>query len=358
MPALIAGVVAGASAGGGEPVAGGAEPREGAQAATERLPLERAVGQLLVSSFPGTSVPEYIRRRLRRGQTAGVILFGANVPTRAACRRLARALQRAARGGALVATDQEGGEIRTLRFAGPAAGQPQQGGPAAVERLAHTTGHELLEAGVNVDLAPVADVSAGPAMALASRAYPGDARAVAARVAAAVRGLRSGGVAATAKHFLGLGGAPANTDDASTTVALRAARDLPPFRAAIAAGVPLVMLSHALYPALDRTRIASQSRAIVTGLLRTQLGFTGVAVTDSIEAQAVLDRSGVATAAERSIAAGADLILMTGSGSWNAVYPRLLARARHDRSFRSRVHQAAARVLELKRSLGLRGPAR
>jgi beta-N-acetylhexosaminidase len=117
-----------------------------------------------------------------------------------------------------------------------------------------------------------------------------------------------------------------------------------------------VMLSHALYPALDADRIASQSSRVVTDLLREQLGFKGVVVTDSLEAQAVLDRSGVAVAAERSIRAGADLILMTGSASWNDVFPRLLGRARSDRSFRQRVRESAARVLALKRRLGLSLP--
>jgi beta-N-acetylhexosaminidase len=111
------------------------------------------------------------------------------------------------------------------------------------------------------------------------------------------------------------------------------------------------MLSHAAYPALDQHRIASQSRPIVTGLLRRKLGFDGAIVTDSLEAAAVLARSDIAVAAERSIRAGADLILMTGSASWNVVYPRLLRTARRDSAFRERVRGAAARVLALKRSL-------
>jgi beta-N-acetylhexosaminidase len=146
-----------------------------------------------------------------------------------------------------------------------------------------------------------------------------------------------------------------NTDDASTDVRGGLGSDLVPFRKAIAAGVPLVMLSHARYPALDRERIASQSPAIVTELLREELGFEGLIVTDSIEAQAVLDRSGVGRAAERSIRAGADLILMTGSASWNQVHPWLLRRARAFRPFRERIRRSAARVLWLKEQLGLLG---
>ena len=203
---------------------------------------------------------------------------------------------------------------------------------------------------MNVNLAPVADVPrAGSVMS--TRSYSGDERGIAARTRASVRGLRDAGVAATAKHFPGLGGATVNTDDGPATVRTPLDRDLVPFRAAIDEAVPLVMLSHASYSELNPQRIASQSRAIVTGLLRRRLGFDGVIVTDSLEAAAVLARSGVADAAERSIRAGADLILMTGSASWNDVFPRLLAVARRDSAFRKRIRESAARVLALKRAL-------
>jgi beta-N-acetylhexosaminidase len=192
---------------------------------------------------------------------------------------------------------------------------------------------------------------------LAGRIYPGPPEQVAALTTAALRAHARAGVAATVKHFPGLGRATVNTDDGSATIdATRAeleADDLEPFRAAVAADAPLVMTGHALYPAFDADDIASQSHTLLTDVLRDQLGFRGVAITDSIEAQAVLDRSGVATAAVRSIAAGADIVLMTGSGSWNLVYPRLLRTARRSPTFRERVRESAARVLALKRRLGL-----
>jgi beta-N-acetylhexosaminidase len=127
--------------------------------------------------------------------------------------------------------------------------------------------------------------------------------------------------------------------------------ELAPFRAAIAARVPIVMVAHALYPAYDAQRIASQSPAILQTLLRGELGFEGVVITDSMEARAVLARSSVQEAAERSIRAGADIVLLTGSRSYTAVYKRLLARARSDETFRTRVAQAYARVRALKARL-------
>jgi beta-N-acetylhexosaminidase len=326
------------------------------------LPLEQQVGQLLMMSFDEPEAPAYIRRRLRRGEGAGVILFGPNVTDDAGLRRLTRSIQRAAGGGALIATDQEGGEIRNVPFAGP--DEPQSAvttadsGAATAEEAARG----LSEAGINVNLAPVADVApASGGGALGGRLYPGSGEHVGELVAAAVHAHDRHGVAATVKHYPGLGRADVNTDDGSETiVATRAemeSSDLEPFRAAVAADAPLVMASHALYPSFDPERIASQSEVLLDTVLRTRLGFEGVVVTDSLEAQAVLDRSDVATAAVRSIEAGADLLLMTGSGSWNLVYPRLLGRARRSATFRARVAESARRVQALRRRLGLRAPA-
>ena len=348
------GVGAGADGGGGDGTAQATTPRErvlaAARRAVDRLTLRQRVGQVTISSFPGTARPEYIRRRLRARETAGVILFGSNGGDRAQWRRLTRSIMEAGHGRALVMVDQEGGEIRSVDHVGPSAGQPFQGGPRAVRRAARSTGRGLRATGINVNLAPVADVPrAGSVMQ--SRSFSGDERGIAARTRASVRGLRDARVAATAKHFPGLGGATTNTDDAPATVNTPTGRDLVPFRAAIDERVPLVMLSHASYPALDPSRIASQSRRIVTGILRRRLGFEGVIVTDSLEAQAVLARSGIAEAAERSIRAGADLILMTGSASWNEVFPRLLSEARRDPAFRARIRESAARVLALRRTL-------
>jgi beta-N-acetylhexosaminidase len=370
--ALVVGIAVGAGAGGDGPGedGGGAAPgrgepgtkaagereaerRRAAVRAVDRLSLGRQVGQLLISSFDGASAPEYLRRRLRAGETAGVILFGRNGGDAAHWRALTRSLQEAAAGQALIMVDQEGGDIRTVAHAGPAAGQASQGDPAAVRTAARDAARQLRAAGVNVNLAPVADVTAqgGAASVMASRAFSGGPDEVAAATRASIRGMREGGIGATAKHFPGLGGSAVNTDDAPATVPGDLAGDLVPFEAAVDADVPLVMVSHALYPGLDPSAIASQSQAITTGLLREELGFQGAIVTDSMEAQAVLAVSGIADAAERSVRAGADLLLMTGSASWNEIHPRLLDAARRDPAFRERVRESAARVLALKREL-------
>ncbi len=323
------------------------------RAPVDRLSLEQQVGQTLVLAFAGRAEPAYVARILRARRAAGVILTGENVASGGQLRALTGDLERTAGGRALIGVDQEGGPVRTLPFAAAASGQALQSGVPAAGAAARAAGRDLRHFGLNLDFAPVADVASAPGSAMGARVFPGSARAVAASVRAAVAGYAAAGVAATAKHFPGLGAATADTDASPATVDGDAAtirgRDLPPFRAAIAAGVPLVMASHALYPALDPGRIASQSPAILDRLLRDGLGFRGVVITDSIEAAAVRRRSSVALAAVRSVEAGADLILMTGPGSYRLIYPALLARARRSAALRARIRRSAARVLELER---------
>lgn len=329
-----------------------------AEPAPSSLTLEQQVGQLVVLSFSGRTVPAYVREALRERRAAGVILFGGNIVSPAQLRRLTADL----RNGSwrpIVAVDQEGGVVRRVPWAGPERSARQQHAAGTVQADAAGAARELRALGITVTFAPVADVPSVPRAALAPRAFSRDLVTVSAAVRKAIRGWRSGGVAATAKHFPGIGAAPANTDDAVVTIRRSRAAldrvDLPPFRAAIAEGVPLVMVGHARYPALDRARVASQSRPIVEGLLRGELGFRGVVVTDSIEAQASLSTGSITTASERAVRAGVDLVLLTGRGSYRPVYEHLLAVAHRDPAFRARVRESAARVLALK-ARGARAP--
>jgi beta-N-acetylhexosaminidase len=330
------------------------------RAPARKLSLQRQVGQLVVMRFNGAGPPAYVPRALRAGRATGVILFADNVESRRSLRRLVAKLQRGARGGALVATDQEGGDIRNLPWAAPAESQSAASSPARARADARAAARDLRRAGVNVNLAPVADVAAGAGSVMEGRAFPGGAREVAAATRAAVEGYRGTRVAATVKHFPGLGAASENTDDEPVSLTRTPQQllgeDLPPFRAAIAARVPLVMASHAVYPSLDPDAIASQSRYVLQRLLRQRLGFRGVVVTDSLEAKAVTARAGPARSAVRSVRAGADLVLTTGAGSHLRVLRALVAEAQRSPAFRKRVEESAARVLALKQQLGLRAP--
>lgn len=356
--ALVAGIAVGAGGGKQSPAPlAASEPPAQAVAKAQTLPLERQVGEVLVISFAGTTAPGYVQRALRHGRAGGVILFRGNVPDAATAERLTRRIQHAAGGGALIAIDQEGGSIRIFPWAAPNASQGATPVLPAARAQARAAARDLAAAGVNVNLAPVADVG-GPASVMRGRAFPGGTADVSALVSAAVRGYRGTHVASTLKHFPGLGAAATNTDDEPVTISsARAAistRDLPPFKAGIAAGAPLVMASHALFPAFDRRNIASQSKAILSTLLREKLGFKGAVITDSMEAQAVLTRSSIEAAALRSMSAGADILLLTGPASYPRVRDQLLLAARQSPKFRARLAQAAARVIALKRSLGLR----
>ena len=329
----------------------GAPPARAERAAVDRLTLRQRVGQLIVLRFAGTSPPGYVRAVLRERRAAGVILFRDNVATPGQTRALTAALRRAG-GRPLVAVDQEGGEIRIVPWAPPAASQGEQASAGTVGADASASATALRGLGITVSLAPVADVPTVADAALGGRAFASDPRDAARALRAAVAGWRAGGVAATVKHFPGLGGATVNTDDGPAVVdrsrAQLEAVDLPPFAAAIDAGVPLVMVGHARYPALDPDRIASQSAPVIEGLLRDRLRFRGVVVTDSMEAAASVATGSITATSERAVRAGADLLLLTGKGSYAPVFQHLLAVARRSPGFRARVRASAARVLALK----------
>jgi beta-N-acetylhexosaminidase len=321
------------------------------RASIDDLTLGQQVGQLVVLSFVGTTPPDYVLDALQERRAAGVILFRHNIAGPGQLRALTSRLRRT---GSLpiVAVDQEGGDIRTLGWAPPLTSEPEQAAAGTVRADAEAAARALRSAGITVSLAPVGDVPSVPRAALGDRAFSRDPKRASDAMTAAVNGWRAGGLASTAKHFPGLGGARVNTDLAPVmiprTLGELEASDLRPFEAAIRAGVPLVMIGHARYPALDPQRIASQSRAIVEGLLREQLGFRGVVITDSLEASASLATGSITTVSERAVRAGADLVLLTGRGSYGPVYRHLLAVARHSASFRARVRESAARVLGLK----------
>ena len=358
---LFAGVAIGAGNGDDAPaapqyrdVARMADPAPTATAEPEPAPvdalsLKQQVGQLIVLRFQGTTAPRYVRSALKRRWTSGVILFKDNITSPDQLKRLTRSLRRASPDATpIISTDQEGGDIRRIEWAPPAVGQARQ----VPGRDAKAAAQALKAHGLNVALAPVADVPTVSGSAMAGRAFSTDPATAAAATKAAVEGWRAGGVAATAKHFPGLGGATTNTDFGSASIAgAPTDADLAPFKAAIAAKVPLIMSSNARYPRLDPDRIAGQSSPILEGLLRDRLKYEGVVITDSIEAKSVRATGSVEQIAVRSIRAGNDIVLTTGQGSWLRAYRALLAEAERSKAFRERVRASAARVLALQSTL-------
>jgi beta-N-acetylhexosaminidase len=329
---------------------GGTAPAEApAPPPVDELSLEQQVGRMVILRFAGTRPPGYVRQALGEGRAAGAILFRDNVADPAQLRRLTRALRGASgRIRPLICVDQEGGAIRILPWAEPERPAPEQQAWGMVREDSAAAGRDLRAAGVSVTLAPVADIPTVEGAAMADRAFTTDPDAAAAAVAESVAGWHEGGVATTVKHFPGLGGATINTDEGPAVIERTREQlddDLKPFVTAIDMGTEFVMVGHATYPALDEENIASQSTAVVDGLLRDQLGFEGVAMTDSLEAAAVQAVAGVEEAAVASARAGIDVILTTGRGSYTRVYTALLAEARRNEAFRERVRASAARVL-------------
>ncbi|WP_428966627.1 glycoside hydrolase family 3 protein [Micromonospora fluostatini] len=275
---------------------------------------------VLQPGFVGTTPPPWVCRWLGEGLGA-VVLFARNVVDPDQVAALTATL-RAERPEVLVAIDEEAGDVTRFESA---RGSSRPGNlalgvvddPALTEEVAHDLGIELAAAGITLNFAPDADVNSNPDNpVIGVRAFGADADLAARHTAAWVRGLQAGGVAACAKHFPGHG--DTRVDSHHDLPAILADRDrldaveLAPFRAAVAAGVQAVMTGHLLVPALDRDLPATLSPRILGTLLRDELGFQGVVVTDAIEMRAVAGRYGLAGAAVRALAAGADAICVGG----------------------------------------------
>jgi beta-N-acetylhexosaminidase len=322
------------------------------------VPLKRLVGQTVVGRMGAAGPSGELLRRVRSGALGGVVAFPASA---AKLRRDVRRLRAAARAGdlppPLVAIDQEGGPVK--RLPGPPHRSPHRlgaaGSAATAQEEGARTGRYLRGLGVNVDLAPVLDVPArGNPRSLSARAFSRSPDTVAEVGTAWARGVDDSGVGATAKHFPGLGLAKANTDLAPVRVkASRAELDpgLRPFGSAIAAGVPIVMVSTATYDAFGPAQPAAWSPGVISEL-RNGLGFDGAVATDDLEARSVRRSIGPAAAAAAAVDAGADLVLLAGTGGGSArAYSRILAAARSGRIERSRLEDAYDRVVALKNSL-------
>ncbi|HVW47700.1 MAG TPA: glycoside hydrolase family 3 N-terminal domain-containing protein [Solirubrobacterales bacterium] len=345
--------------GGGPSPAEGDEPRP---SLAGRLTPAQLAGERIVVGIDGTGLTKGLRHAIHIGQVAGVVLFEADFPSRAAGRELIAALQAVPRPRLLrrlpllVMTDQEGGEVK--RVDGPpetSAAVMGAEGPAYSRQQGRATAANLRSLGVNVDLAPVLDVGRpGGVIADTERAFGETATTVARTAVPFARGLEEGGVAATAKHFPGLGAATENTDFEAQRLTLSKGElrrvDEAPYRAFIAAGGKLVMLSTAIYPAFSN-RPAAFTRRIATGELRGRLGFRGVTITDSLGSAAVAEFGGQREAAVDGAAAGDDLLLFDDLPSALAGHEALVKQLHKGALGRAPFLAAVGRVLRLRRGL-------
>ncbi|HEY0317650.1 MAG TPA: glycoside hydrolase family 3 N-terminal domain-containing protein [Solirubrobacterales bacterium] len=327
----------------------------------ETLPPAQLSGQRIIAGFDGEEVPAALRQAIRRGEVAGVVLFADNFPSRAGGRRLIADLQAIHRPAGLrdpllVMTDQEGGLVKRLSGAPSASARTMGARGAAFSReQGGRTAGNLRDVGVNVDLAPVLDVARpGGTIAETERGFGSTAARVTSTAIPFAEALQRGGVAATAKHFPGMGAAEENTDFAVQRIGLSKRQlrqvDEAPYPAFVAAGGEIVMLATAIYPAFSNVP-AAFSRPIATAELRRRLGFGGVTITDALDTVAVRSFGGPAKAGVAAARAGADLLLFADLAPAESARRALAAKVRTGALNRAEFEAAAQRVLDLRAEL-------
>jgi beta-N-acetylhexosaminidase len=339
-------------------------------AAAQRLSLEQLAGQRIIYAYSGVRPPRSLLDAIKAGKAAGVIFFENNISSVAQIRGVIGRLQNARRSSPvrtplLMMTDQEGGEVRRLPGA-PELSEKLIGESAHAVALARSAGagaaRNLRDARMRVNLAPVLDVFRTPGDFVDEfhRSYSSDPAVVGRLGGAFISAQQRAGVLATAKHFPGLGTAARdqNTDEGPVTLhtSLSSLRgvDEAPYRAAIAAGVKLVMSSWAVYPALDPRRPAGLSAAVIQKELRGRLGFRGVTITDSLTAGALRGYGSLQRRGLMAARAGADLLLVSGStpDEGTAVLHALSTALRRGNLSRAAARASAARVLALRAQIG------
>lgn len=315
--------------------------------------VERAAAACLFPGFAGVSAPEWVRRWVERG-LGGVVLFGQNIETTGQVRELTAAL-RAERDDLLVATDEEGGDVTRIE-ARRGSSYPGNWALGIVddaeltEAVAASIAADLAGVGINFDFAPVADVNSNPDNpVIGIRSFGGEPSLVARHVRAFVTGLQGGGIAGCAKHFPGHGDTSQDSHLELPVVEGNVGEALEPFRAAIAAGVRSIMTAHVLVPELAPEQ-ATLSHEILQVLLRDELGFGGVAITDALEMRAVADAVGVEEGAVLALVAGADALCLGADIDEpivGAVHAAVVDAVRAGRLAGERLGEAAERVRAL-----------
>ncbi len=316
--------------------------------------------QVLLAGFDGIDAAAPFLDQVRIHQLGGILVDARNWTDSVTGTALVTALRAAGREGdripPLLAVAQEGGPNRALADLPPEQAQLDLAGAAATKDWARETSAALRTAGFDLNLFPVADVTTLDSP-LAPRAFSDDPETVAEFTAAAVRGCRDAGIACAPLHFPGLGATSQDTDEGPASVSLDEAglaeRDLPAFEAAFKERAPAVVLSLAFYAAYDPVTPGALTPQVATGLLRDELGYEGVAITDDLDAGAVRSSYKVGEAAVAALAAGADLIQIGSPEDVERVREAIGDAISSGELTNARLEQAAGRVLTLKRKLGL-----
>ncbi len=337
----------------------------------ERMSIEEKVGQLLIVGIGGKQVSQVARAHITKRFAGGIILFGRNIQSPQQVARLTMALQQVAQQTPnaiplFIALDQEGGIVARLKKGVTVFPGNLALGATRSERLAEKAGEitaiELAAVGVNLNFAPVMDINTNPRNpVIGVRAYGESPMLVSQLGTAYIRGLQANGVLATAKHFPGHGDTHLDSHKKLPTVRHDKERmdtvELAPFRAAIRARVAAIMSAHILYPLLDADTPATLSHRILTGVLREQLGFEGLIITDDLEMQAIDAHYQTGNAAVMAIQAGADIVMVpwTLKKQQQAYNALRNAVTRGDIS-RNRLNESVRRILKAKSEFGMFKP--
>ena len=329
-----------------------------------RLPAERKAAQLMLVGFQGSDPSATFFRNLKRNDYGGVVLEQRNyrdaVQLEAMTASVVNATARKGHEPPLILARQEGGEHSAFPGFPPAAPPGDLAGIRdAVAEFRRTT-KALRGVGLNGVIGPPIDVAAPGSDALGTRAFSDEPDNVASYARAGVSAFRRAKMLSAPEHFPGIGGATAHTDEAPAQVGLSLEelqeRDLVPFRAAIAAGAPAIVVGHATYATDDFVTPASLSRTLATDVLRGGLGFRGVAISDDLASAAIATtQPSLADAAVDALGAGIDMVWISGPRSEQAkAYRAILAAIKTGRLPRGRVDAAVTRIVTVKRELGLR----
>lgn len=344
-----------------------------ATAVLAQMTLRERVGQVFMVGTPATGPNAATLREISGFHVGNVMLTGRSYAGTGAPAGIAAAAQRRATTPAtdrvrlLVATDQEGGQVQVLHGRGisemPSALQQGRWSPARLRAAASTWAGQLRASGVNMDLGPVLDTVPGPRAAAGNppigafdREFGYTPAVVAQHGEAFMLGMSTHGLAPTLKHFPGLGRVHQNTDTSTGVTDYLTTRHDPyltPFATSIRAGAPAVMMSLAFYARLDPRNPAVFSPFVIGTVLRHDLAFHGVVISDDLANARQVSPWSPGTRAVKFLAAGGDLVLTVNPSLLPAMYRAVLTRARHDPGFRARVNQAALRVLQLKQARGL-----
>jgi beta-N-acetylhexosaminidase len=323
--------------------------------------LKDKIGQMLLVGFQGLETPEYILDWLKAGKISGVILFARNVDTPDQLASLCKSIHDVAKYPALIAIDQEGGMVARLREAngftespGAMALASAQNSEEQAEIVSAVLGAEMCALGINWNYAPSVDISYNAQNpTVGTRSFGSDKKQVSQIAAAAVRGFQKAGVAACAKHFPGLGDTAIDTHlelavlDTGLDYLLE--NDLLPYRVAIEAGLSSIMTTHTLFTALDRTYPATLSPHIIQRLIREELAYDGLVVSDCMEMKAISDNYGAGESAVLGMLAGLDVILISHTRSMQEeAYQAMLNAAHSGRVALEIIDRANARIEKLK----------